>query len=238
MEAGRSSEQVIMKGRWQLTEEPQSEQWIQKRRVASALRRLSETCLRSDVGAEELGQAADALEQIDTGLASKLGPTFFDALANGRWEADQGHYADRNPFLGMCNPVSPPLYLRDEGEVTHGTVEFDYRFEGAPGFVHGGVVSAVFDQLFGSVMIRSERPAMTGELTVRYLKPTPLKRDITVSGRIVGSEGRRVFCEGEMTLEGVILANGTCTMVRIDDERLLKIFDPAKRARLDEKSDS
>ena len=223
-----------MKGRWQLIDEPQSAQWLEKRRVAAALRQLSETCLRSDVGAETLGAAADELERIEGDLSSKLGPTFFDALANGQWEADQGHFADRNPFLGLCNPSSPPLYLRDEGELTLGKVAFDYRFEGAPGYVHGGVLSAVFDQLFGSVMIRSEKPAMTGELSVRYLKPTPLKREIGLEGRVVGSEGRRVFCEGRMILDGETLATGECTMVRIDDERLLKIFDPAMRVRLEE----
>ena len=121
-----------MKGRWQLTEDPESAQWIEKRRVAAVLRQLGETCLRSDVSASELGEAADELERIEKCLGAKLGPTFFDALANGRWEADQGHYADRNPFLGLCNAVSPPLYLRDEGEFTLGKVTFDYRFEGAP----------------------------------------------------------------------------------------------------------
>lgn len=75
---------------------------------------------------------------------------------------------------------------------------------------------------------------MTGELSVRYLKPTPLKREIGLEGRVVGSEGRRVFCEGRMILDGETLATGECTMVRIDDERLLKIFDPAMRVRLEE----
>ena len=233
MEVGRSFERRIMKGRWQLTEEPQSKQWLEKRRVAAVLRRLGETCLRSDISTDKLAEAAEALSRIETELGAQLGPTFFDALADGSWEADQGHYADRNPLLGLCNANSPPLFLRDEGEMTLGQVEFDYRFEGAPGYVHGGVISAVFDQLFGSVMIRSERPAMTGELSVRFLKPTPLKKEILVSGHIVGSEGRRVFCEGEITCDGVTLAEGTCTMVRIDDERLMKIFDPAKRTRVD-----
>ena len=107
MEAGRSFERKTMKGRWQLIEEPQSAQWLEKRRVAAALRQLGETCLRSDVEAETLGVAADELERIEGDLSSKLGPTFFDALANGRWEADQGHFADRNPFL--CQARNPAV---------------------------------------------------------------------------------------------------------------------------------
>ena len=220
-----------MKGRWQLTDEPESARWLEKRRVAEVLRRLGLTCLRSDVGVEELGSVIEKLEEVDQVLAAKFGPTFYEALADGRWEADQGHYADRNPLVGLCNAISPPLYLEQDGERTIGKLVFDFRFEGAPGYVHGGLISAVFDQLFGSVMIGSEQPAMTGELSVRYDRPTPLNVELLLEGQIVGQEGKRVFCKGTLSAEGKVLANADCTMVLINNERLQKIFNPAKHSK-------
>ena len=55
-----------------------------------------------------------------------------------------------------------------EGDVAVSRVTFGPPFEGIPGHVHGGIVAAAFDQLFGYLQVKRNTGSLTGELTVRY----------------------------------------------------------------------
>ncbi len=47
-------------------------------------------------------------------------------------------------------------------------------YEGPPTCVHGGVIAELFDELLGISNILAGPGAMTGTLTIRYRRPTPL----------------------------------------------------------------
>jgi len=58
------------------------------------------------------------------------------------------------------------------------------RFEGPPGAAHGGIVAAYLDEvLAGAVVHHAGRLYVTGELTVRYVKGTPIERLLLGRGR-------------------------------------------------------
>ena len=59
-----------------------------------------------------------------------------------------------------------------------GTVTFGSAYEGPPGHVHGGYVAAAFDELLGMTQSLGGMPGMTGTLTVRYRRPTPLRTEL------------------------------------------------------------
>ncbi len=71
---------------------------------------------------------------------------------------------------------------RDDGGSARSapTACFDWAYEGPPTCVHGGVIAEVFDEVLGAANIVAGVRAMTGTLTVRYRKPTPLN---TACGR-------------------------------------------------------
>ena len=48
------------------------------------------------------------------------------------------------------------------------------------------------------VNVANELGAMTGTLTIRYRRPTPIFEEVRMEAQCTGSEGRRVFAHGEM----------------------------------------
>ena len=73
------------------------------------------------------------------------------------------------------------------------------RFEGPPGAAHGGIVAAYLDEVLGGAVVRSTgKHNVTGELTVRYVKPVPLETPLLGRGRLVEDHGRYVDVEGSL----------------------------------------
>jgi acyl-coenzyme A thioesterase PaaI-like protein len=74
------------------------------------------------------------------------------------------------------------------------------RYEGPPGAVHGGIVAAYLDEvLAGAAVHHTGRPYVTGELSVRYVKPTPVERPLLGRGRATRATPR--YIDVEATLE-------------------------------------
>jgi acyl-coenzyme A thioesterase PaaI-like protein len=68
------------------------------------------------------------------------------------------------------------------------------------------MVAASFDELLAGVNVANELGAMTGTLTIRYRRPTPLFEEVQMEGHCTGSEGRKVFAHGEMLAGGQVTA--------------------------------
>jgi len=74
------------------------------------------------------------------------------------------------------------------------------RYEGPPGAVHGGIVAAYLDEILaGAAVHHTRRMYVTGELSVRYVKPTPVERPLLGRGRATGATRR--YIDVEATLE-------------------------------------
>ena len=73
------------------------------------------------------------------------------------------------------------------------------QYSGPPGAAHGGIVAAYLDEvLAAAVHLATTRSAVTGELTVRYVKPVPVERPILGKGSLVADHGRYVDVEGRL----------------------------------------
>lgn len=113
------------------------------------------------------------------------------------------NFMDRSPFMGLMNPLAPPMTAwleAGEGEwgTIHGKVTFSEPYEGPPGHVHGGFIAAVFDEVLGQAQSLSGRPGMTGKLSISYRSPTPLFRELHLAGRIERIDGRKIFTHGTL----------------------------------------
>jgi uncharacterized protein (TIGR00369 family) len=113
-----------------------------------------------------------------------------------------------------CGPAHP-LGLRvrcfktDNGVIS--PIVIAAHWEGPPGAAHGGIVAAYLDEvLAGVVVAQSGRIAVTGELTVRYVKPVPLQAPLLGRAHVVGAQGRQVDAEGsiEEFASGRVVATG------------------------------
>lgn len=101
-----------------------------------------------------------------------------------------------------CGPAHPSgLHVRsfrtEEGVAS--PVLVPRLYEGPPGAVHGGIVAAYLDEILGAAALRATgRPSVTGELTVRYVKPVPSETPLLGRGRLVADHGRYVDVEGSL----------------------------------------
>jgi uncharacterized protein (TIGR00369 family) len=83
------------------------------------------------------------------------------------------------------------------------------RYQGGGGFAHGGIIALLLDEAMGKVCRFRELRAVTAELTVEYLKPIAVAKEIIVEGRETELKGRNLFLAGEIRNEaGEVLARG------------------------------
>jgi acyl-coenzyme A thioesterase PaaI-like protein len=75
------------------------------------------------------------------------------------------------------------------------------RYRGPKEAAQGGIVATYLDEVLGAAVVRATgRPAVTGEITVRYVAGTPLETPLLGRGRLVNDHGRYVDVEGELTI--------------------------------------
>ena len=90
------------------------------------------------------------------------------------------------------------------------------RYQGGGGFAHGGIIATLLDEAMGKVCRFREARAVTAELTVEYLRPVNVEKEIVVEGRETEQKGRNLFMAGEIRNEaGEILARGRARFVVI-----------------------
>ena len=83
------------------------------------------------------------------------------------------------------------------------------RYQGGAGFAHGGIIALLLDEAMGKVCRFREVRAVTAELSVEYLKPVAVDKEIVVEGRETEMKGRNLFMTGEIRNgNGEVLARG------------------------------
>ena len=90
------------------------------------------------------------------------------------------------------------------------------RYQGGGGFAHGGIIAMLMDEAMGKVCRFREVRAVTAELTVEYLKPIDVTKEIEVDGRETEMKGRNIFMTSEIRdMAGIVLARGRARFVVI-----------------------
>jgi acyl-coenzyme A thioesterase PaaI-like protein len=137
-------------------------------------------------------------------------------------------YDDR-PFSGSASPWGVDLEVHRVGDEIEATVTLGSAHEGAPGRAHGGIVAGLFDDVFGFVLGIIAEPAFTGELKVRYEKPTPLHRPLLCRGRLTSRSGRKLLIEGELVdpadAHELVVARGSGVFITVDPARFAQTME-------------
>lgn len=175
--------------------------WEAKRRVADAIRELSNTLYTSAPDEAELVQIAEQLEAAASNF--KQQPRLYGRLeycGRERFGEYGEVFHETSPLSGRSNPLAPPLHMwldKDQQQAI-GKTELGWSYEGPPGHVHGGFVAAVFDDFMGMAQHLAENAGMTGTLTIRYRRPTPLNTPLELRAWVVSSEGRKTIVHASM----------------------------------------
>ncbi|MEO9140236.1 MAG: PaaI family thioesterase [Jatrophihabitans sp.] len=172
-----------------------------------AVRRLLAELLRAGDAAAQIGDVADELNVIADKLAA-VAPPMADRMVD-MWHGEG--VTRHDPVTGPENAIAPPLRLvgLPDGSV-RGEAILGLPYQGPPGCVHGGISALLLDHTLGVANAWAGTSGMTANLELRYHRPTPLFEQLTVLGRQVRVDGRKIFTEGRIMLgdEVCVSANG------------------------------
>jgi|YelNatPaOPRAMG01_1025707.scaffolds.fasta_scaffold02661_16 uncharacterized protein (TIGR00369 family) len=109
---------------------------------------------------------------------------------------------------GEKNDRGLRLKFQNEGGKAKAFVTLDSTLEGYQGVIHGGIISALLDEaMIYAGYFAIGQLSVTGELKIRFLKPTPTGGTYQVEGLIKERKGRILIGEAQITnAEGTVLA--------------------------------
>jgi uncharacterized protein (TIGR00369 family) len=108
----------------------------------------------------------------------------------------------------------------DAAQRIRGDFRLGAEYQGGPGFIHGGIIATVLDEVMGKVCRFRGVRAVTAELSIEYLKPVPVDADLVVEGYEVEMKGRNLFLAGDIRdVSGKVLARGKGRFVIVDAKR-------------------
>jgi len=135
---------------------------------------------------------------------------------------------------GGANPRGMQLTFEqdDAARRIRGAFRVGAEYEGGSGFVHGGIIATLLDEVMAKVSRFAQDRAVTAELTVEYKSPVPVDTDLLVEGWEVSRNGRSIYRQGEIRdVSGVLLARGRGHFIMIDAERFRAARNRAGTAR-------
>lgn len=88
------------------------------------------------------------------------------------------------------------------------------EFQGWQGITHGGIISALLDEICAQACMGCGLTIVTSEMKLRYKAPVPTGSLVTVIGEVVGERRRLVDVKGRLELDGQIMAEADVTMYR------------------------
>jgi acyl-coenzyme A thioesterase PaaI-like protein len=161
--------------------------------LTDAVRRLIQAGIQSGADEASIREAQSLIEAAVDRLGG-VGDSEQIRLAVGGRPVVWG-----NPVTGFRNAIAPPLVVHEEPDGLWWS-EFDLgeQYQGPPGWVHGGVLAMVLDQLLGEAASDGlTKPLFTGTITLRYLRGTPLGR-LRAEAAIERTDGYKTFVSGHM----------------------------------------
>lgn len=130
-------------------------------------------------------------------------------------------------ICGLENPVGLHLHIY---ESEPGVIETSYtapdHFQGYPGVLHGGIVSAIIDEIAGRSHMGSDpndpRFMFTAKLEVKYRKNVPINKPLKIIGKAGRSRSRSAEAWAGIYDEETneLLAEGNVLLINVPDGQL------------------
>jgi acyl-coenzyme A thioesterase PaaI-like protein len=207
------------------SQQPATGRRAEAHRIATAMRRVIDHLVQVAAPEESLRVAAEALEKYAERLSQYPVSRAYEGFAETANAGDTSAFFDHSPLIGMANPLAPPIRLAILDDKVIGHVNFGVAYEGPPGYVHGGLLAAAFDEVLGMAQSLTGTPGMTGSLSIRYRKPTPLLTDLVFEARVTKVEGRKILTHGTVSADGVVTAEADGLFIAVGHERFMQMAE-------------
>jgi acyl-coenzyme A thioesterase PaaI-like protein len=195
----------------------------ERARAGQAIRELGHAFIGRQATLEQVSRLADQLESISTELWPAGERVRTPRTDDAEAPYPQGPFDvtfDDRPISGRSSPWGLDLEFHRYGDEIEALVTLRAAHEGAPGRAHGGIVAAMFDDVFGYVLDVVDQAGFTGELSVRYAAATPLHRQLACRVRFDERHGRKLLMSGTLTdvEAGKVVATSKATFIAVDPE--------------------
>ncbi len=128
---------------------------------------------------------------------------------------------------GPRNPFGLRLRFERDGEriVTRFTAREEYQ--GFPGYLHGGVITALMDEVMSRIsLVTNDRWTMTAGMEVRFRKPVCIGQKVTVVGEHLETKRQIVTARAKVLLpDGSAAAEATGKFVYVPSADLAKMVE-------------
>ncbi len=127
-------------------------------------------------------------------------------------------------ICGMDNPASvKAMFYEMENNEIRSLFTFRKEHQSYPGRVHGGMITAMLDELIGRAMWipEPETLAVTMTLDVKYRGLVPIDTPLRAAGRITQNSSRGYVGEGEIyDMNGKVLASAQGTFRKLSNANI------------------
>ena len=160
-----------------------------------AVRELVDATIRTEVDDDEIRAVQAEIEA----LTARLRSSQLDGPYGVRFGADGRGRPWGNAVVGLRNAIAPPLVVeRDDRAGGRWSTSTSARpTRGRPAWCTAGSSALILDQMLGEAAGAGGKPGMTGTLTLRYRRGTPLG-DLRAEAWIDRSEGIKTWARGEL----------------------------------------
>lgn len=120
--------------------------------------------------------------------------------------------------------VNAPFYNMEDGSVMS-VFQYKWQHQSYPGRVHGGLITAMLDEMgLRSLWAKELSEATFGvtlSLDTKYRKPVPYETDLIGRGIVVKETSKFLVTDASiMDMRGDILANGMIKYIKMDTEKI------------------
>ncbi len=194
---------------------------VASRALSDSVRRLIAALVATRAPADLLDGARDRIDAVTATLAPHAAASRYDDTAGLTVTPGSTPVFEHHPFLGPSNPMAPPVAIERGTDQVTARLTFDLRHEGMPGYAHGGWIAAIFDQVLavGAAAIAG-RPAMTGTMTIRFVRPTPIGAPLELVATAEPTGARTVRVTSDLFAGGEVTAHAVGIMVQSKTMRI------------------
>ena len=113
---------------------------------------------------------------------------------------------------GQDNPIGLKMKIEQDGKTTRSEFTADKLHQGWAGVVHGGVITALLDEVMSYAALYEQMKTVTAKIEVRMKRPIHTGEPLSVAARIVRRTRKLVQARGTISLkDGTLLAEAIAT---------------------------
>ena len=121
---------------------------------------------------------------------------------------------------GDKNEIGMNLPFTYDGEVAATEYTAESRFEGYKEVLHGGILTALLDEVMAKAIFGKKILVATVEIKVKFKKPVKTGQKIRLEGRYTGERGSLVFASSRAILpDGSLAAEAEGKFFRLEAEK-------------------